>query len=721
MSSGAPGSSVSDPQHAARLLRALSSFRQEGRFCDANLVLDGQEIPVQTNILAAASPYVRTKLNYNSPKDDGSVYKIELEGISVDTMKEILDYIFSGQERLDDPCVEYILQYDIASNVDPLEKKKAYGLAMTSSHIKLSEETIQDVVQAADLLLLTDLKKLCCEFLEGCIAAENCIGIRDFALHYCLLHVHYLASEYLETHFRDVSSTEEFLELSPQRLKEVLSLEKLNVHMKDVMSAVWVTGLDSTYLREQMMNEPLVREIVKECNNIPLTPPQQEEAMLASFKPRGYSECIVTIGGEERVSRKPSAAVRCMCPLYDRHRQLWIELAPMSTPRINHSVLSAEGFLFVLGGQDENKTTLNSGEKFDPDTNTWSPLPPMTEARHNFGLVEIDGVLYVLGGEDGEQVLTSMESYDIYNRTWTKQPDLTMIRKILRSSKEPVLLPSLSSIKEEQYCGEESCSLNPQRPLEEGSCTDSGKPLAGVLSDSFLSLEWVSSFLLVWPVKEEPAGAGEEQNLRVQAFPIKQKRQLTGVRFGAVACGVASELYVFGGVRSREDNQTSEMVTCKSEFYHDEFKRWIYLSDQNLCIPASSSFVYGAVPIGASIYVIGDLDTDVKRFFPECLAVEFGSASRFQSGFEAVDFPKLTLPFDRYQLRLRSRIPKKHRDVAPYETSLPVLPSPHRMRSFAHSQLQTLPPPTSARVAPLPPRPRPFSLTVIHASSREER
>lgn len=44
-------------------------------------------------------------------------------------------------------------------------------------------------------------------------------------------------------------------------------------------------------------------------------------------------------------------------------------------------------------------------------------------------------------------------------------------------------------------------------------------------------------------------------------------------RFGAVACGVAMELYVFGGVRSREDIQVNEMVTCKSEFYHDEFKR----------------------------------------------------------------------------------------------------------------------------------------------------
>lgn len=100
---------------------------------------------------------------------------------------------------------------------------------MVTLQIRLNEDTIQDVVQAADLLLLTDLKTLCCEFLEGCIAAENCIGIRDFALHYCLHHVHYLATEYLETHFRDVSSTEEFLELSPQKLKEVISLEKLNV------------------------------------------------------------------------------------------------------------------------------------------------------------------------------------------------------------------------------------------------------------------------------------------------------------------------------------------------------------------------------------------------------------------------------------------------------------------------------------------------------------
>lgn len=38
-------------------------------------------------------------------------------------------------------------------------------------------------------------------------------------------------------------------------------------------------------------------------------------------------------------------------------------------------------------------------------------------------------------------------------------------------------------------------------------------------------------------------------------------------------------------------------------------RRWMLLDDQNLCIQTSSSFVCGAVPVGASVYVLGDLDT----------------------------------------------------------------------------------------------------------------
>ena len=55
------GSKVSDPQHSQKLLRVLRTFWQEHSFHDALLVVDGEEMPVQKNILAAASPYVRSE------------------------------------------------------------------------------------------------------------------------------------------------------------------------------------------------------------------------------------------------------------------------------------------------------------------------------------------------------------------------------------------------------------------------------------------------------------------------------------------------------------------------------------------------------------------------------------------------------------------------------------------------------------------------------------
>lgn len=58
--------------------------------------------PVFDDVILIFSPLpVRTKINYNPPKEDGSVYRIELQGVSMAIMKQILDYIFSGEVSLD--------------------------------------------------------------------------------------------------------------------------------------------------------------------------------------------------------------------------------------------------------------------------------------------------------------------------------------------------------------------------------------------------------------------------------------------------------------------------------------------------------------------------------------------------------------------------------------------------------------------------------------------
>ena len=51
----------------------------------------------------------------------------------------------------------------------------------------------------------------------------------------------------------------------------------------------------------QAMGEPLMREVIREyCQEALADSPLQGEALLAAFKPRGYSECIVIAGGEDR-------------------------------------------------------------------------------------------------------------------------------------------------------------------------------------------------------------------------------------------------------------------------------------------------------------------------------------------------------------------------------------------------------------------------------------
>ena len=49
----------SHPLHANSLLNNLNEGRKNPQLCDGVLVISGEEIPVQKNILSAACPYFR--------------------------------------------------------------------------------------------------------------------------------------------------------------------------------------------------------------------------------------------------------------------------------------------------------------------------------------------------------------------------------------------------------------------------------------------------------------------------------------------------------------------------------------------------------------------------------------------------------------------------------------------------------------------------------------
>ena len=70
-----------------------------------------------------------------------------------------------------------------------------------TSVIVMNDENIQDILQAADILLMSDLKELCCEYLEQCITVSNCLGIRYFTEQFSCPRVCHKATNFMDEHF----------------------------------------------------------------------------------------------------------------------------------------------------------------------------------------------------------------------------------------------------------------------------------------------------------------------------------------------------------------------------------------------------------------------------------------------------------------------------------------------------------------------------------------
>ena len=84
--------------------------------------------------------------------------------VSIDTFRSILDYIYTAE-------------------------------------IILTPDNVQDILQAADLLLLEDLKTMCCDILQECISPYNCIGIQDFTARLSCPWINLKVTQFLDDNF----------------------------------------------------------------------------------------------------------------------------------------------------------------------------------------------------------------------------------------------------------------------------------------------------------------------------------------------------------------------------------------------------------------------------------------------------------------------------------------------------------------------------------------
>ena len=115
--------------HSEILLSKCAQFRERGEFIDVGLKVGEEVFSAHRIVLAASSDYFHAMFAHGMKESNQEVIELKDESISTDALKIVLDSIYSGD-------------------------------------LLVTDETVFDVLVAADHLQVTSVVQQCCEYLQ---------------------------------------------------------------------------------------------------------------------------------------------------------------------------------------------------------------------------------------------------------------------------------------------------------------------------------------------------------------------------------------------------------------------------------------------------------------------------------------------------------------------------------------------------------------------------
>ncbi|XP_036408779.1 kelch-like protein 10 [Megalops cyprinoides] len=315
-----------------------------------------------------------------------------------------------------------------------------------TQHVPVTEDNVEQLLQAADQFCAVGIVQACCDFLEAQLCPQNCIGIWKFTDTYFCPDLRHRAFRFILHNFEEIGRTsEEFLELSLNQLCDIIERDDLNIKHEDVVFDLvlhWIShspkerkpyismllpkvrmGLMSA---DFIMNNVKDNSVVKdsnECKPIIInamrarcsynTSKSAKHAQSNPLRrPRLPHTVLLAIGGWS--GSNPTNAIES----YDMRANCWVNVSHEESPRAYHGAVFLNGFVYCIGGRD-NMEYFSSVRKFDPAALTWHEAAPMHCCRCFVSVTELDGQIYAMGGFDGYVRLNSAERYNPETNQWS--------------------------------------------------------------------------------------------------------------------------------------------------------------------------------------------------------------------------------------------------------------------------------------------------------------
>ncbi|XP_055375391.1 uncharacterized protein LOC129608092 [Condylostylus longicornis] len=429
------GIDENDEYRCNYLLSGLNELRENNQLCDISLTVPGGElIPAHKNVLSASSPYFA--IMFNGAFDDSGKKIITLKDIDYESLKLVVEYLYTGNIRITTDNVQHLL--------------------FTSSFLQIS--WIQDK---------------CCEFLEKSLDISNCLGIKQFADQHACCKLSDESVKFISKHFQEVSGGEEFLSLNIEELCDILlndeiydnaedviycgvlqwvqcAPENRSIHLPDLLNFIHPSLVSNDLVKatdivisstecsewtskalgnvNNQYNIFILDKIGKTSNLSRFEMDTKEMWPLSSLPEKGfavsfvgYKNFLYVLGGQShpKTSRDTSF-------YYNIYRNRWLPLTPLLRSRSHHRSCILDGFLYSIGGNDY-RGPMYSVECLDLITSQPIEVQGMLDARRSMAAVSHEKCLYVMGGEGNHECLYSMERYDPRIGSWQELSSMNQV------------------------------------------------------------------------------------------------------------------------------------------------------------------------------------------------------------------------------------------------------------------------------------------------------
>uniref|UniRef100_A0A8C3B361 Kelch-like protein 15 n=2 Tax=Cyclopterus lumpus TaxID=8103 RepID=A0A8C3B361_CYCLU len=382
--------------HDGSVSSGFRALYEERLLLDVTLLIEEHHFQAHKALLATQSDYFRVMFTADMRERDQD--KIHMKGLTAAGFGHILRFMYYGS-------------------------------------LELSMPTVQEILQAAMYVQLTEAVEFCCSFLLAKICLENCAEVmrllEDFSVG--VEGVQEQLDNFLLDNFVPLMSRPDFLSyLSLERLQAYLNSDALSRFPEiELYEAV------QSWLRHDRRRWRHTDTIVQSIRFCLMTPANIFEKVGAAFY---FSltyltpEIIVVVliffyvllaAGEDvgvlpllqTAAAGGGPGVRSVC-----FYAVWWELEGPQVPLRPDCLAIVNNFAFLLGGEelgpDGEFHASSKVYRYDPRQNSWLRMADMSVPRSEFAVGVIGKFIYAVAGRTRDETFYSTERYDITEDRW---------------------------------------------------------------------------------------------------------------------------------------------------------------------------------------------------------------------------------------------------------------------------------------------------------------